>query len=130
MPSLFSRIVAGEIPAHKVYEDDRHLAFLDVAPIQPGHVLVVPKREVPYLFDLPADEHEALWRVVRTVGQGLRKATGCRRVCVMVVGWEVPHVHVHLVPTSRAEDFPVPPKTKPTPEQLAATAEGIRKALA
>jgi histidine triad (HIT) family protein len=127
--SIFTRILKGEIPAERVFEDERHLAILDIAPYQPGHVLVIPKREVPYVFDLSADEYDALWRAVRTVEAGLRKATRCKRVCVMVVGWEVPHVHVHLVPTNRTQDFPVPPKTSQTPEQLAATAEAIRRAI-
>jgi histidine triad (HIT) family protein len=129
MPSVFSRIVAGEIPCHKVYEDERHLAFLDVAPVQPGHALVVPKREVGYLFDMDATEQEALWRAVRAVERGLRRATDCRRVCVAVVGWEVPHVHVHLVPTNRAEDFPFPAKQATTPQELERLALRVRQAL-
>jgi histidine triad (HIT) family protein len=129
VPSLFTRIVRGEIPADRVYEDDRHLAFLDVKPIQPGHVLVVPKREVAYLFDLSADEQDALWRAVRLVESGVRRATDCKRVVVLVVGWEVPHVHVHLVPTNRVEDFPVPPKLEQSDAQRKATAERIRAAM-
>ena len=125
MPSLFTRIVQGEIPCHKVWEDAQHLAFLDIQPIQPGHSLVIPKREVGYLFDLSADEQAALWRAVRTVEGAVRRATGCKRVCLMVVGWEVPHVHVHLVPTNQASDFPVPPKIKQTSEQLAALAKKV-----
>ncbi len=125
MASLFTRIVQGEIPCHKVWEDAQHLAFLDIVPIQPGHTLVNPKREVGYLFDLSAEEQAALWRAVRTVEAGLKRATGCKRVCLMVVGWEVPHVHVHLVPTNAASEFPVPPKMKQSPEQLAQTAQRV-----
>lgn len=109
MASIFSRIVAGELPAHRVYEDAAHLAFLDIRPIQPGHTLVIPKREVAYLFALAPHEQAALWDVVRRVEAGVRTATGAPRVVVMVVGWEVPHVHVHLIPTFRLADFPVPP---------------------
>ena len=119
MASIFTRILQGEIPCHKVWEDAQHFAFLDSVPIQPGHTLVVPKREVGYLFDLSADEQAALWRAVRTVEGHLKRATGCKRVCLMVVGWEVPHVHVHLVPTNQACEFQVPPKLKQTQEQLA-----------
>ena len=126
MPSLFTRIVRGEVPCHKVWEDEHHLAFLDINPIQPGHVLVIPKREVGYLFDLSAGEQAALWNAVRIVEEMVRRATGCQRVCLMVVGWEVPHVHVHLVPTNHASDFPVPPKIKQTPEQLAAVARAMQ----
>jgi len=109
VPSIFSRIVAGEVPCHKVYEDRAHIAFLDVRPVQPGHVLVVPKHEVDYLFAMTAPEQAALWEAVARVEAGLRAATGCARVVVMVVGWEVPHVHVHLIPTRRASDVPFPP---------------------
>jgi histidine triad (HIT) family protein len=128
MPTLFTRIVQGEIPCHKVWEDDRHLAFLDIVPIQPGHTLVIPKREVGYLFDMPAGEQAALWDAVRTVEAKVKRATGCARVCLMVVGWEVPHVHVHLVPTHRASDFQVPPKIKATPAELQALSKKIASA--
>jgi histidine triad (HIT) family protein len=129
MATIFSKIVSGEIPSHKVYEDERHLAFLDIFPIVPGHVLVIPKREVSYLFDLAAEEYDALWKVVRHVEKGVRQGTGAKRVVISVVGWEVPHVHVHLVPTKQISDFPFPGKQKQTPEQLAATAAAIRKVL-
>lgn len=129
MPTLFTRIVRGEIPAHKVWEDADHLAFLDIHPIQPGHTLVIPKRETGYLFDLAPGEQAALWRAVATVEAGLKRATGCVRVCLMVVGWEVPHVHVHLVPTHTGFDFAVPPKLVVTNEQVAAQAAKVRAAL-
>jgi histidine triad (HIT) family protein len=129
MPSVFSKIVAGEIPCHKVYEDERHIAFLDIKPVQPGHTLVVPKREVAYLFDMDPAEYDALWKAVREVERGVRRATQARRVVVTVVGWEVPHVHVHLIPTQRIEDFGLPAKMDPTSEQLTKTALAIRQAL-
>lgn len=125
MASIFSKIVAGEIPCHRVWEDEHHLAFLDIRPVQPGHTLVVPKREVAYLFDMPADEYDALWRAVRTVEARLRERLGCERVVVCVVGWEVPHVHVHLVPTNAIEDFPFPGPVEVSPEELAALAEKL-----
>lgn len=129
MPTLFTRIVRGEIPAHKVWEDADHLAFLDIQPIQRGHTLVIPKREVGYLFDLSPAEQAGLWRAVATVEAGLRRATGCARVCLMVVGWEVPHVHVHLVPTNSGGDFRVPPKLTLRPEELAEEARRVAQAL-
>ena len=129
MPSLFTRILEGEIPCHKVWEDAAHFAFLDVSPIQPGHTLVVPKREVGYLFEMSPAEQAALWDAARKVEAALRRGVRCKRVCVMVVGWEVPHVHVHLVPTNAAGEFPVPPKIAQTPAQLAATAAAVRAAL-
>lgn len=109
MPSIFSRIVRGEIPCHRIWEDDDHLAFLDIRPVKPGHTLVIPKRETSYLFDLSEEEYQALWSAVRTVEKKIRAAVPCERVVVSVVGWEVPHVHVHLVPTSQIGDFPFPP---------------------
>ena len=129
MPSIFSRIVAGEIPCHKVYEDDEHFAFLDINPIQPGHTLVIPKAEVDYLFDLSPEAYDGLWRAVRTVEAGLKKATNAGRVVVVVVGWEVPHVHIHLIPTNALEDFPIPPKVEQSQDEFAAMAENIRAAL-
>lgn len=130
MSTLFTRIVQGEIPAHKVWEDEHHLAFLDINPVQPGHTLVIPKREVDYLFDLPPDEHAALWTAARNVAEGLRRATGCARVCVGVIGFEVPHCHVHLIPTNEIADWPLPSRTPQTDDQLAETAERIRTTLA
>lgn len=128
MPSLFTRIVRGELPCHRVWEDEGHLAFLDIGPVQPGHTLVIPKREVAYLFDLSSDEQAALWRAVAEVEGRLKRATGCQRVCVLVVGWEVAHVHVHLIPTNQAADLPFPPKLQPSQAQLLAMAEKLRAA--
>lgn len=128
MASIFTRIVRGEIPCHKVWEDERHLAFLDIGPVQPGHTLVIPKREVSYLFDLTPPEQAELWEAVRTVEQRLKRVTGCARVCVLVVGWEVPHVHVHLVPTHRPADLPFPPKMTQTSAQLSQLAARLRAA--
>ena len=108
MGTIFTSIIEGEIPCHRVWEDDFHLAFLDIRPLQPGHCLVIPKREVAYLFDMSDSEYSSLWNAVRTVERKLRLATGCARVVVSVVGWEVPHVHVHLIPTDELGDFPVP----------------------
>lgn len=118
MSTIFSKIVAGEIPSRKVWEDEDHLAFLDVRPVQPGHTLVIPKREVSYLFDLSADEYDALWRAVRAVEAKLRAELGCERVVVMVIGWEVPHVHVHLIPTNELGDVGMPPPCGMTDEEM------------
>ncbi|MCA9314740.1 MAG: HIT family protein [Planctomycetota bacterium] len=129
MTTIFTRIVNGEIPADKVLEDDDHLAFLDIVPVQPGHVLCIPKHEVGYLFDMAPEAQAKLWDFVRRVEAGVREATGCKRVVMMVVGWEVPHVHVHLIPTNQVSDFPVPPKLSiPAPERAAMAAK-IREVL-
>ncbi|MFH1103838.1 MAG: HIT family protein [Actinomycetota bacterium] len=109
MASLFTKIIAGEIPAHRVYEDEHTIAFLDINPRQEGHTLVVPKREVDYLFDLPTEDYEALWAAVQTVATALKAATGCARVVLLVVGYEIAHAHVHLIPTRVLGDVPFPP---------------------
>lgn len=123
MTSIFTKIIAGEIPCQKVWEDEHHFAMLDIRPVRPGHTLVIPKREVSYLFDLDADEYAALWAAVRTVEAKLKAQTGCKRVVVMVIGWEVPHVHVHLIPTDKNGDVGMPPPYPMTEEERAAMAQ-------
>ncbi len=129
MSSLFSKIIAGEIPAHRVYEDESCLAFLDINPRSEGHTLVVPKREVDYLFDLPEEDYTALWAACAAVATSLKAVTGCRRVAVLVVGYEVPHAHVHLIPTDELGDVPFPPVDAAAAGRLAATAERLRAAM-
>jgi histidine triad (HIT) family protein len=129
MASIFTKIIEGEIPSHRVYEDERTFAFLDINPRSPGHTLVVPKTEVDELFDLPAGDFEALWGAVRVVGGAIKNAMGCERVFVLVIGVDVPHAHVHLIPsTARLADIPMPAVVDQTPEQLAATAAAIADA--
>lgn len=115
MPSVFSRIVTGEIPCYKVAENERYLAFLDVNPLVQGHVLVIPKRETDYLFDLDDDEYAGLMMFAKNVANGLRKAVPCKRIGVAVIGLEVPHAHVHLVPLQTMADinFSLPKKQFP-----------------
>ena len=125
MASIFTKIVAGEIPSHKVWEDEQHLAFLDVRPVQPGHTLVIPKREVNYLFDLGPEEYEELWRAVRTVETRLKERLGCARVVLLVIGWEVPHVHVHLIPTNAMHEVGMPPACEISAEEMAAVAKKL-----
>jgi histidine triad (HIT) family protein len=105
MPTLFSRIVAGEIPCHKVCEDEHHLAFLDIMPLVHGHVLVIPKREVDYIFDLEPSELAALWQFAQRVAVGLKLAVPCKRIGTAVIGLEVPHAHIHLVPMNAIADL-------------------------
>ncbi len=118
MSTIFSKIVAGEIPSHKVWEDENHYAFLDIRPVQPGHTLVIPKREVDYVFDLEPEEYTAFWNAVRTVEARLKERLGCARVVVLVIGWEVPHVHVHLIPTNSISEVPMPPLSDVSPEEM------------
>jgi histidine triad (HIT) family protein len=126
MSSLFTKIIEGEIPSHRIHEDDRTYAFLDINPRQEGHTLVVPKREVDYLFDLPDEDYQALWAAAAKVARALKAVTGCRRVVVLVVGYEVPHAHVHLIPTNELGDVPFPPVDEDARDRLAETAERIR----
>jgi histidine triad (HIT) family protein len=105
MPSIFSRIVSGELPAYKVAEDGRHLAFLDITPLVEGHVLVIPKKEVDYIFDLPADELAALHVFAQRVAKGIKEAVPCKRIGVAVIGLEVPHAHIHLIPMQTVQDI-------------------------
>lgn len=101
--SIYTKIIKGEIPSHKIYEDDNTIAILTIQPFAPGHTLVVPKKQVNQIWDLDDAEYHELMSVVKKVGQHLREVTGKDRVGIAVKGFEVPHVHVHLVPMSRGE---------------------------
>lgn len=127
MASIFSRIAAGEIPCYKVAEDERHFAFLDINPMAPGHVLVIPRREVDYLFDLSAEEYGELMEFARKVALKIKRAIPCQRVGVAVLGMEVPHAHIHLVPlqTEADMDFRAPKREIPADEM-----ERIARAIA
>lgn len=102
----FEDLVAGRVPCHKLWEDEHHLAFLAPSPVARGHTILVTKRVAPYVFELSADEHAALWDAARVVAQHLKRVLPCERVCIGVVGWEVRHVHVHLVPTNAPGQYP------------------------
>lgn len=125
MASIFSRIVAGEIPSYKVAEDDRHYAFLDINPLHEGHTLVIPKREVDYIFDLPEEEYAALTLFARRVAKALKKAVPCKRVAVAVLGLEVPHTHIHLVPIDSEADMDFRKKKEIAPDRMAGIAAAI-----
>ncbi len=130
MPSIFSRIVAGEIPAHKVAETEKYLAFLDINPVKRGHTLCIPKTEVDYVFDLDDDVYIGLMLFAKQVALGLKSAFACARVGVAVVGLEVPHAHVHLIPLDSVDDMRFDkPRTPPSAAELAQDAEAIRAKL-
>lgn len=129
MPSIFTRIVNGEIPCHKVAEDDRYLAFLDINPLREGHTLVVPKVEVDYLFDLDDPVLEGLLPFAKRVAKKIQRVVPCTRIGVTVVGLEVPHAHVHLIPIDGVHDMEFSrPKLKFTAQEMSALAERIRNA--
>jgi len=115
MASIFTKIVNGEIPAYKLAENDRYLAFLDVNPLVKGHTLVIPKSEQDYIFDISDDEYLGLMAFAKKVAHGLRKAVPCKRIGVAVIGLEVPHAHIHLVPLNSMSDinFSLPKLTLP-----------------
>jgi histidine triad (HIT) family protein len=116
--TIFSKIVAGEIPAYKVAETVEFLAFLDINPLAEGHVLVIPKKEVDYIFDLDDETYINLQIFAKIVAAGLRKAIPCKRIGVAVIGLEVPHVHIHLIPMNNVSDLNFErPKLNPTKEQ-------------
>ncbi|GAB3909841.1 HIT family protein [Mucilaginibacter boryungensis] len=130
MPSIFSKIVAGDIPAYKVAESNDFLAFLDISPLTEGHLLVIPKMEVDYLFDLDDETYAGLQLFAKIVAIGLKKAIPCERIGVVVMGLEVPHAHIHLIPMNEANDINFTnPKLKFTAEQFEATLEKIKEAL-
>ena len=125
MASVFSLIVAGEIPCYKVAEDENHLAFLDINPVAPGHTLVIPKREVNYLFDLPDEEYVALELFAKRVARAIDAAMPCKRVAEAVIGLEVPHAHIHLVPINTEGDLDFHKKTELSGDEMKSIAARI-----
>lgn len=105
MSSIFTKIVNGEIPAYKIMEDDKHLAFLDVMPLVEGHTLVIPKKEIDLIFDLPEEEFKDLFAFAQKVAKKVGAAMPCKRVGMSVIGLEVPHAHIHLVPLQHLHDI-------------------------
>ena len=130
MASIFSKIVAGEIPAHKVAETSEYLAFLDINPLTVGHLLVIPKKEVDYLFDLDSETYVGLMMFAQIVAIGLKRAIPCERIGLTVIGLEVPHAHIHLIPINSMDDMNFSrPKLKLSEERLTEIAEAIRVQL-
>ena len=129
MSSIFSKIVAGEIPCHKVAEDDQHLAFLDINPNAVGHTLCIPKKETDKLFELSEEDYRALMAFSRKVALALEQAVPCKRIGLSVIGLEVPHAHVHLIPLQGMADATFGKKHTQTPAELAETAKKIRQYL-
>lgn len=117
--SVFTKIINGDIPAHKVYEDDRVIAFLDIHPIQPGHTLVVPKSEVDHIWDLSPEDYHALMNAVKKIGAHLNEVLHTQRVAVQIIGFDVPHTHVHLVPCNSNEEFHNIPDADAEPDHQA-----------
>ena len=130
MESIFSKIVAGQITAHKVAETSEYLAFLDINPLTEGHLLVIPKKEVDYLFDLDSETYVGLMMFAKIVSVGLKRAIPCERIGLTVIGLEVAHAHIHLIPMNTMDDMNFSrPKLKLSEERLTEIAEAIREQL-
>lgn len=129
MPTLFTKIIEGEIPAYKIAEDEHYLAFLDINPNAKGHTLCIPKHETDKLFDMESDEYLGLMKFSRRIARGLEKAIPCKRVGMAVIGLEVPHAHVHLIPLNSMDEMRFQQKVTMTPDEFEETVKAIRAEL-
>lgn len=129
MTTLFSRIVAGELPAHRLHEDSEYLAFLDIRPIRPGHALVIPKAEIDDVFDLPESLLSGILVFARPVARAIQRITGAERVGLAVVGLEVPHAHIHLVPVNHIDDIDFRHSNPAEDDELREMAQRIREEI-
>ncbi len=130
MASIFTKIVNGEIPCHKIAEDDNFFAFLDISPLAKGHTLVIPKQEVDYIFNLDDETYLGLHRFAKKVAKAIEKSVACKRIGTAVIGLEVPHTHIHLVPINNVSDLNFSnPKLELSNDELAEIAAAIRKNL-
>jgi len=129
MSTIFSKIISGEIPSYKIAENDKFVAFLDAMPLVAGHTLVVPKKEVDLIFDLDSEDYKELWAFTQDIAKQIKKAIPCKRVGIAVVGLEVPHAHIHLVPLNTVDDLNFKNVRKVfTPEEYKEIQESITKA--
>lgn len=130
MASIFTKIINGEIPCHKIAETDKYFAFLDISPLAIGHTLVIPKQEIDYIFDMEDEDLAGLNVFAKKIAKAVEKSVECKRIGTAVIGLEVPHTHIHLVPLNSIGDLNfMNPKLKLSAEVLAETAEKIRKNL-
>jgi histidine triad (HIT) family protein len=124
--SIFTKIIKGDIPAHKIYEDDQVLAFLDIHPVQPGHTLVIPKTQIEFVWDLPQEEYAAVMEVARRVALQLRSVLGTRYVGERIVGVDVPHAHVQLIPFNEVAEYKTPQDMSAEPNHAALAALAVK----
>jgi histidine triad (HIT) family protein len=130
MSSIFSKIVKDEIPSFKIHDDDDFLAFLDVYPLQKGHTLVIPKKQTDYIFDIDSEEYLNLWSFAKLIAKAMKKVIKCKRVSIVVIGLEVPHAHIHLIPINSIEEINFEqPKLSFTNEEMKNIANLIRTAI-
>ena len=129
MASLFTRIINGEIPCYKIAEDERFIAFLDILPVAKGHTLVVPKKEIDYIFDLPNEELQALNFFAKEIARKIQTVIPCKKIGISVIGLEVPHAHMHLIPINSIHDMNFEKeRLKFTPEEYTQLSKAIREA--
>jgi len=130
MSTIFTKIINGEIPSYKIAEDENYYAFLDINPLSKGHTLVVPKKEVDYIFDLNDGTLEGLFSFSKKVAKGIKKVIDCKRIGIAVLGLEVPHAHVHLVPINGIYDIDFSkPKLNLTPDEFVNIADEIKRSI-
>ena len=127
MASIFTKIIAGEIPGNIVWEDDKHVALLTIQPIHEGHTLIVPRKEAETWLDMTADEYADMMKACHTVAEILKNKFNKSKVVQIIQGFEVPHVHVHLIPADTTDECPFPPVTEPSADELNAVADRIRQ---
>ena len=128
MASIFSRIVAGEIPSYKIAEDDNFFAFLDINPMTKGHVLVIPKQEIDYIFDLDGEILSGMKLFSKKIAKAIEKSVQCKRIGIMVLGMEVPHAHIHLIPISKESDMNLSnPKLKLSEDEFISICNKIKE---
>lgn len=129
MATIFTRIIQGEIPAYKVAEDDKYYAFLDINPLSVGHTLVVPKAEVDYIFDLDDEIYAGLWQFAKKVGKAVESVVSCKRIGLVVLGLEIPHAHIHIIPLNSESDIDFKkPRVELSSEAFVSLAEKINLA--
>ena len=130
MSSIFSKIVRNELHSFNVYENENHIAFLDINPLKIGHTLVIPKKEIDYIFDINSKEYDELWNFAKIVAKGMRKVIECERISIVVMGLDVPHAHIHLIPFNNINDIDFSkPKLKISNEEMQKTADLIKNAI-
>ena len=130
MSSIFSKIVRNELPSFNVYENENHIAFLDINPLKIGHTLVIPKKEIDYIFDINSKEYDDLWNFAKIVAKGMRKVIECERISIVVMGLDVPHAHIHLIPFNNINDIDFSkPKLKISNQEMQKTADLIKNAI-
>ena len=130
MATIFTKIIQGEIPCYKIGEDENYFAFLDINPLAIGHTLVIPKKEIDYIFDIDDATHAGLWNFAKKISHAIEKAVPCKRIGIAVIGLEVPHAHIHLIPINKVSDMNFAlPKLEVSKDELEEIAEKIRREL-